>query len=81
MATLTGVFTVSRAPCGAPVYVTEMSTWEGNGFPDPVTGIACDTEVMRFERKPDGPEHRDADVEYWVTVSNVSGAFMRIFND
>jgi len=80
MATLNGVFTITQTPCGAPVYVTEMSTWEGNGYPDPLTGIACNPEVMRLERKPDGLQPWD-EVEYWVTVSNVSGVFMRIFND
>lgn len=67
---------MSRTPCGAPVYETEMSTWEGNGCPDPVTGLPCSTDIMRFERKPETGE-----VQYWVTVANWSGAFLRIYND
>ena len=77
MAYLTSnLFTVARTPCGQPVYEVDMSEWEGNGWPDPLTGLPCDTDTMRFERKPETGE-----VHYWVTVSNVSGAFLRIYND
>ena len=59
-------------PCGAPVYVTEFSTWRACGCPDPLTGE--DMSNVQVEVRGDG------DNRYWVGRSP-SGVFFRIFND
>jgi hypothetical protein len=66
------VFSLDKTPCGKPVYVTEMSTWAGNGYPDPLTGLfAGDTELKQIDK---------GDERYWVGRTS-SGAFIRVFND
>jgi len=76
MAQLAGVFSETKTPDGSPVFVTDMSTWSGNGFPDPISGMPLDPVMIPMQRKPETGE-----IEYWVGKSYLSGAFLRVFND
>jgi hypothetical protein len=59
-----------------------MSTWEGNGYPHPVTGVKQDRSTIRMNRiLPSDPAYRgDGDNFYW-TVALEDGTFLHVFND
>jgi len=71
-----GMFTIEHLPDGKLVYVTEMSTWAGNGKPDPLTGRPCWGIVL--ERR--WTDCRNEDITHFVGVAP-SGAHLHIFND
>jgi hypothetical protein len=63
--------------CGLPVYVAEMSTFQGYGCPDPITGVSFKPELTRIPVDDSGSV---SDNDYFVAACP-SGAFIRLFND
>lgn len=57
-------------------YVTEMSTWSGNKFPDPITNQPVYGSHTYLTEVPS----RDGDAAYWEGMFP-SGAEVLIFND
>lgn len=66
-------WTEDRTPCGKVIWCTEMSTWEANGCPDPLTGEPCPNLQLT-------PITKNEEVAYFVGMTP-SGLFVKFWND
>lgn len=69
------MFTIDHTPCGREIFVVEMSTWEGNGFPHPRTGLPVDIKSVDLRVVDKGDDNR-----YWVGALD-NDTFIRVLND
>lgn len=71
MTDLRNIFTPIGYHRGLRVFITEMSTWSGNGSPSPISGQSLEKLPLTQVGK--------GDERYWELEAD--GVLLRIFND
>lgn len=72
------MFTEEKTLDGTVIYVTEVSTWDGNGYIDPITKAPVPRHVLNSFEPRRNAKTGEIDFFYGVTES---GALVKAFND